>query len=367
MGFEKKRQQEMGMQPISIFIPYFADAGNTNAQSLTIRQIMSRLDSQRFRLSSILISKVDPLLQDKANISYFRWTKKRNTLRFAWYLLKTQPDILFFPNKHWFEGVYLLLRAMRLIKTKVVTYVVHEINKKHCFNFPLSNIILRRLIFSNAALVGNSQHVAAGLKHIFNVESLIIMDGIDDRYFFPRTKRYEGAQRLLFLYAGSFQKNKRADFIIHLAAKYPNALFCLAGAGIEEQHCLELTESLGCLNVEFLGQLSQAELGEIMRRADLFLFPSISEGHPQVLGQATACGLPSIIMHGYNPHYLKHGETGFIAKTDQEFERYLHFLAHNESIRSAMSKAAIAHAAQFNWDDIVLQWARLFEQVMIAS
>ena len=48
-----------------------------------------------------------------------------------------------------------------------------------------------------------------------------------------------------------------------------------------------------------------------MRRADLFLFPSILEGHPQVLGQASACGLPSIAMNLYRPDYVLNRESGF--------------------------------------------------------
>ncbi len=45
----------------------------------------------------------------------------------------------------------------------------------------------------------------------------------------------------------------------------------------------DLAVKLGCQNVEFLGHLTQTQLGEQMRCADIFFFPSIVEGHPQVL------------------------------------------------------------------------------------
>ena len=67
-------------------------------------------------------------------------------------------------------------------------------------------------------------------------------------------------------------------------------------------------EKYRCRNVSFLGHLPLPQLGEEMRRADVFLFPSILEGHPQVLGQAAACGLPAIAMNVYHPEYVLHGK-----------------------------------------------------------
>jgi glycosyltransferase involved in cell wall biosynthesis len=47
-----------------------------------------------------------------------------------------------------------------------------------------------------------------------------------------------------------------------------------------------------------------------MRKADVFLFPSVLEGHPQVLGQAAACGLPAVAMDLYRPDYIVSGKRG---------------------------------------------------------
>ena len=73
-----------------------------------------------------------------------------------------------------------------------------------------------------------------------------------------------------------------------------------------------------CRNIEFLGHLTPTELGGEMRNSDVFLFPSILEGHPQVLGQASACGLPSIAMNLYRPDYVLNGESGFLVESDAE-------------------------------------------------
>ena len=114
------------------------------------------------------------------------------------------------------------------------------------------------------------------------------------------------------LYAGSFQRRKRPDVLISEAQSWPNVRFRMVGEGEELKPCMALAEQLSCSNVTFLGHLPQAKLAEEMRNADIFLFPSLVEGHPQVLGQAAACGLPCIAMDCYHPDYVVHGETGFL-------------------------------------------------------
>ncbi len=101
--------------------------------------------------------------------------------------------------------------------------------------------------------------------------------------------------------------------MVRQAARWPQVRFRMAGVGEEEQTCRNLAAELKCANLEFLGHLPQARLGDEMRRADIFFFPSILEGHPQVLGQAAACALPTIAMQNYRPDYVVNGTTGFLA------------------------------------------------------
>ena len=98
-----------------------------------------------------------------------------------------------------------------------------------------------------------------------------------------------------------------------------------------------------------------------MRKADIFLFPSILEGHPQVLGQASACGLPSIAMNMYRPDYVLNGESGFLVESYDELAEKLKLLLREPNLRQSMSRAAALHALNFDWDRIALQWQEVFE------
>ena len=101
--------------------------------------------------------------------------------------------------------------------------------------------------------------------------------------------------------------------------------------------------------------------------ADVFFFPSILEGHPQVLGQAAACGLPAVAMNVYRPDYVLHGETGFLAESDVELTQKLDMLLRDSELRQSMASAAARHSRKFDWDQITEQWIRGFSRCSRAT
>src|SRR5208282_5378954 len=129
--------------------------------------------------------------------------------------------------------------------------------------------------------------------------------------------------KLTVLYCGSLQARKKATAVIREAAKWPTVEFRLVGKGEEEASCRSLVSELGCGNVTFVGHLSQQGVAEEMRKADVFLFPSVLEGHPQVLGQAASSGLPAVAMNKYQPDYVVNGETGYLVESENELSQKL--------------------------------------------
>jgi glycosyltransferase involved in cell wall biosynthesis len=204
--------------------------------------------------------------------------------------------------------------------------------------------------------------VSQTVEDRFGVAAGTIYDGIKRELFYPSTKPRQSGEKLRVLYAGSFQARKRVNVVIQEAAKWPSVEFRLAGKGEveEERQCRSLVHELGCRNVTFLGHMSQEGLANEMREADIFLFPSVLEGHPQVLGQAASCGLPALAMELYRPDYVVNGETGYLVKSDSELSDRLGLLFSDQSLRSRMSAAAARHALQFDWDRVTRDWERVF-------
>jgi glycosyltransferase involved in cell wall biosynthesis len=341
----------------TVFTPSFADEANTNAQNLTAKEVVSRLPSDRFRVVLLGAGKPDPRILARENTEILKWTPHGNTPRWLTRVLCSKIDIYFFPREGPLDTLFMFIRRSLGLPIALVAYVVVALDGG-------VGPRMARYIREADLVFGNSRFVSQTVQDRFGSVAGTIYDGVNRRLFHPPRESRHGVSKLTVLYAGSFQARKRAHIVIAEAAKWPSVEFRLAGKGEEEDKCRSLVNELGCSNVSFLGHLTQDGLAEEMRRADVFLFPSILEGHPQVLGQAASCGLPAVAMDVYRPDYVVNGETGYLVKSEGEISKSLGALLSDRDLRLKMSTAARSHASQFDWDKVALDWENAFVEAV---
>jgi glycosyltransferase involved in cell wall biosynthesis len=344
---------------ITIFTPSFADEADTNAQNLSVKEIVARLNPESTAVTMLHEGAICPRLESRPNTTFLRWHEHGNTLRTAWQIVKKVPDVYFFPREGPLDAAFLGLRRYLRLKTAVVTYIVS--GGLYSQSYPPARI---RNIREADAVIANNDYLAQLLGQKLGVDAGTIYDGIDRRYFFPPEPGRASRDSVTVLFAGSLRPYKRVPLVVQQAASWPHVGFRIAGVGEEEQVCKNLAAELKCGNLEFLGHLSQAQLGDEMRRADVFLFPSIVEGHPQVLLQAAASGLPAIAMEVYRPDCIVNGTTGFLVGTDGELSEKLDLLIRQPELRRAMGEAAIASAQKFDCNVVAGKWQEAFEQAV---
>ena len=360
MQFSVGATMNRSASPITIFTPSFADEDDTNAQNLTVKEIVARLPPDRFRVIMISEGRPDPRIATRKNTRLLPYYKHGNTAQLLMRSLASWPNVYFYPRLGPLDRAVFTLRKGLRLKTALVTHIVMEMNEA------TGNGLVARSALEADAVFANSNYVAETIRARFGVTAGTIYDGIDRRFFFAASRSvpiFHGRQQTV-LYAGSFQARKRVELVIQQAARWPDVAFRLAGRGETEPKCRSLAAQLGCQNVVFLGHLTPSQLGDEMRRADVFLFPSILEGHPQVLGQAAACGLPTIAMSLYQPDYVLHGKTGFLATSDEDLAQKLDLLLRDSTMRQAMASTAVSHSQKFDWDGIAQQWAEVFGRVV---
>jgi glycosyltransferase involved in cell wall biosynthesis len=344
---------------IKVFTPSFADEADTNAQNLTVKEVVARLDPERFQVTMLYEQPPDPRIAARPNTILWQWRKRGNTLRTLLRMLVDIPDIYFFPKEGPLDTHFLALRHRLRWHTAVVTYIVSGgLDRVAPRSGQLRNLQQAKLVFGNCRYL--TQLVTDKLKFPAGT----IYDGVDRRYYFPPQSRDRDSRNgLTVLYAGSFRPYKRVDLAVRQAARWPQVEFRIAGRGEEEEACRRLASELGCKNVHFLGHMGQADLGNEMRHADIFLFPSELEGHPQVLLQAAGCGLPCVAMNSYHPDAIVDGETGFLVGNADELAQKFDMLVKDPVLRAKMATAAASHAQRFDWDQVAAQWAQAFEKV----
>lgn len=342
---------------IRIFTPSDAGEANTNAQNLTVKEVVARLAAE-FHVTMFYSSEPDRRIADRPNTTLLQLKKRVNTPRFLANCLFTHPDIYFFPRVGPLDKLFFWAKRHFPLRTALITYIVMVLNED------TSAGLIGQSIIDADLVCGNSKFVSGTIRSRFGVEPRTVCDGVDRRFYFPPSPDSPRTLPLVVLYAGSLQARKRVELVIAQAARLPDVQFRLAGRGPTEENCRQLVERLGCRNVSFLGHLNATELGEEMRRASVFLFPSILEGHPQVLIQAAACGLPAIAMNVYQPDYVVDGQTGFLVDSDSELKDRLDQLLQDSDKRTSMGKAAAILSQQYDWDVITRQWADIFREVV---
>ncbi len=339
---------------ITVFTPSFADESNTNAQNLTAKEVISRLPPDRFKVILLGDGAPDPRILARENTEILSWSRHGNTARWITRVLLSKVDVYFFPRAGPLDTLFLFCRRSLGLPVALVTYIVMALDKIAV------GATITRSIREADSVFGNSRFVAQTVQERFGVATGAIHSGITRELFYPPLRERPSKPRLTVLYAGSFQARKRVGVVIREAAKWPMADFRLVGKGEEEDKCRSLVTESGCGNVTFVGHLSQQGLAEEMQKADVFLFPSVLEGHPQVLGQAAACGLPVVAMQIYRPDYVVNGETGYLVESEVELSNRLGLLLCDQELRLKMSAAAARHALQFDWNKIVREWEIVF-------
>jgi glycosyltransferase involved in cell wall biosynthesis len=257
---------------ITLFTPSFADEANTNAQNLTAKEVVSRLPADQFRVILLGDGAPDPRIRDRENTEILPCRSHGNTARWLTRVLTSKIDIYFFPRQGPLDSLFLFFRRSLGLPIALVTYIVMALDETTV------GTTMTRSIREADCVLGNSHFVAKTVKDRFGVETGTIYSGIKRDLFHPPIDRCQHEAKLTVLYAGSFQARKRVNVVIGEAAKWPAVEFRLVGKGEEEDKCRSLVSALGCRNVTFVGHLSQKQLAEEMRKADLFLFPSVLEG-----------------------------------------------------------------------------------------
>lgn len=139
-------------------------------------------------------------------------------------------------------------------------------------------------------------------------QSQVIRNGIDLDVFRPDNEKRKktraelglGDSRLI-LHVGSFNEVKNQKFLIkafsRLAAVEADVKLMLVGDGPRREEIISQVDRLGLSDrVIFPGH--RDDVADLMRAADLFVFPSFHEGLGLVAIEAQACGLPVLASEG---------------------------------------------------------------------
>ncbi|MBD3402387.1 glycosyltransferase [candidate division GN15 bacterium] len=192
-----------------------------------------------------------------------------------------------------------------------------------------------------------SDHVRRELKQDLTGPVEILSRGVDTDTFHPRFRnRTDNRVRVLFV--GRVAPEKNLALLERLFADRTDVDLTIVGAG---PYLDEIKRNLP--HATCTGKLNGRVLAEAYASADIFAFPSRTDTLGNVVLEAMASGLPTVVTNDMGPKELvEHGVTGFVADSDADFGRRLDQLIADRNLRMRMGQAARVAAEHRTWMDV---------------
>ncbi len=120
--------------------------------------------------------------------------------------------------------------------------------------------------------------------------------------------------------------------------------------------------------VELPGVLHGAALARAYANMDAFLFPSETDTFGNVVLEALASGLPTVVSAGGGPKYIiRPGIDGFAAGTAEAFADRLAELYWHPDLRRQMGRNARGSASRFSWNRVFEEIYGHYEEVLSSA
>jgi len=205
-----------------------------------------------------------------------------------------------------------------------------------------------------------------------------IPNGIDTEYFkldldasFLRAKFSIERNEKVLLFVGRLVTVKRVDILIMLTKSLIKEGFkiktVIVGDGPQRKYYEGLSTSIK-KHVVFVGHIPKSQVSRYYLLADIFILPSLSEGLPTVLLEASAAGKPCVAtdVNGVSD-IIVDGRTGYLVQKSDVggFKRYVKMLLENEGVLKRFgSNAAKFVKENFSWSVIVDKYEKVYQEIL---
>lgn len=214
--------------------------------------------------------------------------------------------------------------SLHLIESKISKLYNQSLDHVHTLRIDVDpestyNTKIRKRLVNNADVVtAVSQSTASSAERWFGIDPIVIYNGVDTDLFHPNYPepsifKNNPISKPVFIYVGSLIERKRPRDVIKVAESVKDATFIIIGNGDKYKELKAISRSLD--NVILTGRISKEKLPSIYSNSTALLFPSVSEGCPNVVLEAMASGIPVI---GYKatsmPELIGDNERGILVE-----------------------------------------------------
>jgi glycosyltransferase involved in cell wall biosynthesis len=234
----------------------------------------------------------------------------------------------------------------------------------------LVRITTKRILKNADAILALSENMRTKLKKIYDTEIYVIPNGIDlEEYNGEIINQEKKPCEKNILFVGSLYSVKGVQYLIMamnlVLDKVPEAKLILVGDGEEREMLEALSIQLDIQKcVQFVGKVPHKKVQTLMLRADIFVLPSLSEGFPNVILEAFACGLPIVASRvGGIPDIIINDTNGYLveAKDIGDLAKKIILLLHDDALRKKISNNNRQFVKKYTWENVIVELEKIYE------
>ncbi len=239
------------------------------------------------------------------------------------------------------------------------------------FLTPLLKAIWRRARFRT---VCSAELARLGRQVDPGSEFFVIPNGVETKRFKPASRPLNSKVKILFI--GRLIPRKGFQRVVMALPKVRERTASLfevevVGTGTSRWQLDVVAEELGVSElIHYVGTVPYDRLEKAYQYADIFVLTSLSEGMPSVILEAMGCGLPVVASDvGGNNELVEEGVNGYLIKGDdvETLAQQLTRLIDDASLRRQMGQAGREKALKYDWENIMREYNRLYEQQAVKS
>jgi len=242
-------------------------------------------------------------------------------------------------------------------------------------NFPqmvFHEVLIRRFekasLQAADALVSVSCYTAKSIaKALGGPRAEVIYNAIDTDFFSPRQTAVDtpGSSHVRLLFVGNLSHRKGADLLPKIMEELGEGYELHYTRGLRTKDPFEAVP-----NMIPLGRLSQEDLRQAYRDADLLVFPTRFEGFGYAAAEAMACDTPVVATACSSlPELVKDGVTGRLCPVDDTmaFANAIRDLTSNPEKLKEMGHQARAKAEKcFSMQQMLEKYLSLFDRLLVS-
>src|SRR3990167_5894496 len=287
-------------------------------------------------------------------------------------IAELKPDLIH--SQHPFLLGKAALKAGKKLKIPII-FTYHTRYEEYAHYLPLPTNISRPIIKKIAlryckkvdALIAPTQSTKNFLlENGIKIPISIIPSGIPEIFFQPAKKTViSNSFRLLSV--SRFTKEKNIIFLLNVLNKLGlHFHLTLVGYGPELENLKNyafVTLKIPENKLEFIISPTKAELVQIYKNSDIFIFGSKSETQGIVLAEAMASGLPVIALNAPGAcDIIENGKNGFLVRNQDKMVEKIEFLQINRELLKKYSENARSTGQKYSISETAAQLINCYQK-----